>query len=94
MEFYKNCAQLDTLLSFLRRINVKAVRTSEAQKTNNLYKPMVLIFPMKTDLENRETLLIILNKDKDKVISLQAEAEGRVELYICSPSGPSWPALG
>ena len=23
-----------------------------------------------------------------------AEVEGRVELYICSPSGPSWPVLG
>ena len=23
-----------------------------------------------------------------------AEFEGRVELYICSPSGPSWPVLG
>ena len=23
-----------------------------------------------------------------------AEAEGRVELYICSPSGSSWPVLG
>jgi hypothetical protein len=23
-----------------------------------------------------------------------AEIEGRVELYICSPSGPSWPVLG
>ena len=23
-----------------------------------------------------------------------AEAEGRVEVYICSPSGPSWPVLG
>ena len=22
------------------------------------------------------------------------EVEGRVELYICSPSGPSWPVLG
>jgi len=24
----------------------------------------------------------------------RAEVEGRVELYIYSPSGPSWPALG
>ena len=23
-----------------------------------------------------------------------AEVEGRVELYICSPSGPSWPVIG
>jgi len=23
-----------------------------------------------------------------------AEVEGRVELYICSPSGPSWPVVG
>ena len=23
-----------------------------------------------------------------------AEVEGRVELYICSPSGPSWPVTG
>ena len=23
-----------------------------------------------------------------------AEVEGRVQLYICSPSGPSWPVLG
>jgi len=23
-----------------------------------------------------------------------AEVEGRVELYICSPSGLSWPVLG
>jgi len=23
-----------------------------------------------------------------------AEVEGRVELYICSPSGPTWPVLG
>ena len=23
-----------------------------------------------------------------------AEVEGRVELYICSPSGPSWPVRG
>ena len=23
-----------------------------------------------------------------------AEVEGRVELYICSPSGPSWPLIG
>ena len=23
-----------------------------------------------------------------------ADVEGRVELYICSPSGPSWPVLG
>jgi len=23
-----------------------------------------------------------------------AVVEGRVELYICSPSGPSWPVLG
>ena len=23
-----------------------------------------------------------------------AEAEGRVELYICSPSGSSWPVIG
>ena len=23
-----------------------------------------------------------------------AEVEGRVELYMCSPSGPSWPVLG
>ena len=23
-----------------------------------------------------------------------AEVEGRVELYICSPSGPLWPVLG
>ena len=23
-----------------------------------------------------------------------AEVEGRVDLYICSPSGPSWPVLG
>jgi hypothetical protein len=49
MEFYKNCAQLDTLPSFLRRINMKAVQTSEAQETNNLYKPNALIFPVKTD---------------------------------------------
>ena len=72
------------------------MRTSEAQENNNLYKLKALIFPVKIDqtLENRETLLIILNKGKDKVISLQAEAEGRVELYICSPSGPSRPILG
>ena len=25
---------------------------------------------------------------------LSAEVEGRVELYICPPSGPSWPVLG
>jgi hypothetical protein len=24
----------------------------------------------------------------------RAEVEGRVELYICSPSGPSWPVVG
>ena len=23
-----------------------------------------------------------------------AEVEGRAELYICSPSGPSWPVIG
>ena len=23
-----------------------------------------------------------------------AEVEGRVELYICSPTGPSWPVIG
>ena len=23
-----------------------------------------------------------------------AEVEGRVELYVCSPSGPSWPVKG
>ena len=23
-----------------------------------------------------------------------AEVEGRVELYVCSPSGPSWPVIG
>ena len=26
--------------------------------------------------------------------SSSAEVDGRVELYICSPSGPSWPVLG
>ena len=24
----------------------------------------------------------------------RAKVDGRVELYICSPSGPSWPVLG
>ena len=26
--------------------------------------------------------------------TFSAEVEGRVELYSCSPSGPSWPVLG
>ena len=30
----------------------------------------------------------------DHIPSCSTELEGRVELYICSPSGPSWPVLG
>ena len=30
----------------------------------------------------------------DRPPSSNAEVEGRVELYICSPSGSSWPVLG
>ena len=30
----------------------------------------------------------------DHPLPSRAEVEGRVELYICSPSGPSWPVLG
>ena len=30
----------------------------------------------------------------DHPSSSNAEVEGRVELYICSPSGPSWPVIG
>jgi len=26
--------------------------------------------------------------------SSRVQADGRAELYICSPSGPSWPVLG
>ena len=30
----------------------------------------------------------------DHPLPSNAEVEGRVQLYICSPSGPSWPVLG
>ena len=30
----------------------------------------------------------------DNPPSSSAEVEGKVELYICSPSGPSWPVIG
>jgi len=33
-------------------------------------------------------------RDVDLPPPSSAEVEGRVELYICSPSGPSWPVLG
>jgi hypothetical protein len=49
MEFYKNCAKSDTLLSFLKLIDMKSLRTSEAQENNNLYKPKALVYPVKTD---------------------------------------------
>ena len=35
-----------------------------------------------------------LGRDADHPPPSSAEVEGRVQLYICSPSGPSWPVLG
>ena len=33
-------------------------------------------------------------RDVDHPPPSRARDEGRVELYICSPSGPSWPVVG
>ena len=33
-------------------------------------------------------------RDVDHPPPSSDEVEGRVELYICSPSGPSWPVVG
>ena len=76
------CGRHNDRLCVQNRVGIKNTLKNEYVPQNkNLYLAVFAV-------QNGEYFAV------DHPPTSSAEAEGRVELYICSPSGPSWPVVG